>query len=128
MTIWEAARPRPSTGRCEPSVVADQARATLEAGFDALKLLAVPRSRALESAARVRAAEATMAAVRDAVGPDVDVMVDLHGRTSAAMAIRYGEALAPYQPWFFEEPVPPEDIDGHVAVARALPGIPIASR
>lgn len=114
-------------GEMEPSVVADQARATIEAGFDALKLLAVPRSRALESAARIRAAEATMAAVRDAVGPDVDVMVDLHGRTSAAMAIRYGEALAPYQPWFFEEPVPPEDIDGHAAVARALPSIPIAT-
>jgi galactonate dehydratase len=54
-------------------------------------------------------------------------MVDLHGRTSAAMAIRYGHALAEYDPWFFEEPVPPEDVDGHVTVARALPGIPIAS-
>ncbi len=102
-------------------------RRSVADGFDALKLLAVPRSRPLDSLARVRAAAAVMEAVRDVVGPSVDIMVDLHGRTTAAMAIRYGQAMAPYEPWFFEEPVPPEDVDGHVAVARALPGIPIAS-
>ena len=96
-------------------------------GFDAIKVLAVPRSRPLESNARVREAAAAMAAIREAVGPDVQIMVDLHGRTTAAMAIRYGQALAEHDPWFFEEPVPPEDVDGHVAVARALPGIPIAT-
>lgn len=114
-------------GAMDPGTVADQARRSVADGFDALKLLAVPRSRPLESMDRVRAAAQVMAAVRDAVGPDVDVMVDLHGRTSAAMAIRYGEALAPFTPWFFEEPVPPEDVEGLVAVARALPNIPVAA-
>jgi galactonate dehydratase len=119
--------PEATYGEMEPAVVAELARKSVADGFDALKLLAVPRTRPLDSVAHVRAAAAVMAAVREAVGAGVDIMVDLHGRTTAAMAIRYGLAMAPYEPWFFEEPVPPEDIDGHVTVARALPGIPIAS-
>jgi len=119
--------PEATYGEMEPAVVAELARTSVADGFDALKLLAVPRTRPLDSVAQVRAAAAVMEAVREAVGAGVDIMVDLHGRTTAAMAIRYGLAMAPYEPWFFEEPVPPEDIDGHVSVARALPGIPIAS-
>ena len=119
--------PEATYGQMEPAVVAELARRSVADGFDAIKVLAVPRSRPLESNARVREAVGAMAAIRDAVGPDVQVMVDLHARTSAAMAIRYGQALAEYDPWFFEEPVPPEDVDGHVAVAQALPGIPIAT-
>jgi galactonate dehydratase len=119
--------PEATYGQMEPSLVAELAQRTVADGFDALKVLAVPRTRALDSEARVRTAAAAMAAIRDAVGPEVDIMVDLHGRTTAAMAIRYGQAMAEYSPWFFEEPVPPEDVDGHVAVAQALPGIPIAT-
>ncbi|MEX1295489.1 MAG: galactonate dehydratase [Candidatus Limnocylindrales bacterium] len=118
--------PEATYGEMEPAVVAELAERSVADGFDALKVLAVPRTRALDTDARVRSAAAAMAAVREAVGPDVQVMVDLHGRTSAAMAIRYGQALAEYDPWFFEEPVPPEDVDGYVTVARALPGIPVA--
>ena len=109
-----------------PSVFAERARASVADGFNALKILAVPPSRPLEGAESLRRAEALMGAVRDAVGPDVDVMVDLHGRTTPAMAIRYGHALAPYAPWFLEEPVQPGDVDALVEVARALP-IPIAT-
>jgi galactonate dehydratase len=67
-----------------------------------------------------------MGAVREAVGDDVDVMVDLHGRTTPAMAIQYGHALSEYRPWFLEEPCQPENVDAMVEVARALP-IPIAT-
>jgi galactonate dehydratase len=105
---------------------AARARESVADGFTALKILAVPVSRGLEGAAAVRRAEALMGAVRDAVGPDVDVMVDLHGRTTPAAAIRYGRALATYDPWFFEEPVQPGNVDALVEVARALP-FPIAT-
>jgi galactonate dehydratase len=67
-----------------------------------------------------------MAAVRSAVGQDANVMVDLHGRTTPAMAIQYGLALAPFRPWFIEEPCQPEDVSAMAEVARALP-IPIAT-
>jgi galactonate dehydratase len=67
-----------------------------------------------------------MGAVREAVGDDVDVMVDLHGRTTPAMAIQFGRALEPFRPWFLEEPTQPGNTQALVEVARALP-IPIAT-
>lgn len=105
---------------------AARARESVSEGFDAMKILAVPRSAPLEGGRAVREATGLMAAVRDAVGPDIDIMVDLHGRTTPAMAIQYGLALAPYRPWFFEEPCPPGNVDAMVEVARAIP-IPVAA-
>jgi galactonate dehydratase len=67
-----------------------------------------------------------MKAIREAVGEEVDILVDLHGRTTPAMAIQYGLALAPYRPYFIEEPCPSENVDGMAQVARALP-IPVAT-
>jgi galactonate dehydratase len=105
---------------------AEQARSSIESGFTAIKILAVPRSQMLEGAAAIGEAVTLMGAVREAVGDNVDVMVDLHGRTTPAMAIQYGRALADYRPWFLEEPCQPENVDAMVEVARALP-IPIAT-
>jgi galactonate dehydratase len=105
---------------------ARRAQESVADGFDALKILAVPRSRPLEGHAAVRSAVGLMGAVREAVGDDVDVMVDLHGRTSPAMGIQYGLALAPLRPWFLEEPCRPDDVAGIAEVARAVP-LPIAS-
>ncbi len=105
---------------------AERARQSVDDGFDALKILAVPRSRPLEGAAALREAVGLMAAVRSTVGDGVDIMVDLHGRTSAAMGIQYGLALAPLRPWFLEEPCRPDDTDGLAAVARSVP-IPVAA-
>lgn len=105
---------------------AERGRESVAAGFDALKILAVPRSRSLEGQAAIRAAVGLMGAVRDAVGDDVDVMIDLHGRTSPAMGVQYGLALAPLRPWFLEEPCRPDDVAGMAEVARAVP-VPIAS-
>lgn len=106
---------------------AERAQTSVADGFDALKILAVPRTAPLDGDASIRRAVGLMRAVREAVGADIDVMVDLHGRTTPAMAIRYGQALAPYQPWFLEEPCQPELLDGLAQVARSLPGIPLAS-
>jgi galactonate dehydratase len=104
----------------------DRARASVADGFTALKVLAVPISEMLDGAPRIKEAVQLMASVREAVGEDIDIMVDLHGRTTPAMAIQYGLALAPYRPWFFEEPCPPENVDAMVEVARAIP-IPVAT-
>ncbi|CAN5603449.1 galactonate dehydratase [soil metagenome] len=105
---------------------AERAVASIQSGFDALKILAVPRSRSLEGMPKIRQAVGLMRAVREAVGDDVDVMVDLHGRTSTAMGIQYGLALAPLRPWFLEEPCRPDDTAGLAEVARAVP-VPIAA-
>ena len=110
-----------------PERMAERARESVAAGYDAIKALVVPFTEPLDGAAPLRRADRCMAAIREAVGEEVDVMVDLHGRTTPAMAIQYGQALAPYRPFFLEEPCPPENVDGMAQVARALSGIPIAT-
>lgn len=107
--------------------MAERARQSVAAGYSAIKALVVPRTLPLDGAAPLRHAETLMAALRDAVGPGVDIMVDLHGRTTPAMGIQYGQILAPYRPFFLEEPCPPGDVGALAAVARALPGLAIAA-
>src|SRR5579875_958069 len=110
----------------ETGAMAERARRSVEDGYSAIKVLVVPHTESLEGARVLREAETLMAAIRDAIGPDIDIMVDLHGRTTPDMAIQYGEVLAPYRPWFLEEPCLPENVEGMVKVARALK-IPIAT-
>ena len=110
----------------QPERMAEHARSCVDAGFSAVKALVVPVSQPLDGLAPVRAAERCMAAIRSAVGDDVDILVDLHGRTTPAMAIQFAAALAPYRPFFFEEPCPPENVDGMAHVARAIT-IPVAT-
>ncbi|MBM1218672.1 galactonate dehydratase [Ponticoccus sp. SC2-23] len=105
---------------------AEKAARSREDGFTAVKILAVGRTKPLDSHAALKSAEALMAAAREGAGDAMDIMVDLHGRTSAAMAIQYAEVLKPYRPWFLEEPCQPEDVGGIARVAQATT-IPIAS-
>jgi galactonate dehydratase len=49
-----------------------------------------------------------IAAIRDEVGPEVEIMIDAHGHYDVASAIRCAKALEPYNLTWFEEPVPPE--------------------
>lgn len=61
-----------------------------------------------------------MAAVREAVGPDVDVMVDAGlGYRDAKGAIQMAQRLEPYRPHWFEEPLRPDDYDGYAKLAAA---------
>lgn len=110
----------------DPTAFAERASESREAGFTAVKILAVPMSAPLEGVSHLRRAEQLMAAARAGAGDEMDIMVDLHGRTTAAMAIQYGRVLQPFRPWFLEEPCPPEHPDGTAEVARALQ-IPIAA-
>ena len=64
-------------------------------------------------------------AVRDAVGPDVDLMLDVHGRLNVPTAIAMCRALAPFDLTWIEEPTPPESIDA-LADVRAHSPVPIA--
>jgi galactonate dehydratase len=67
-----------------------------------------------------------VAAVRDAVGPEVDLAIEAHSRFSVSNAVRIGQRLEPYRPAWFEEPVPHGNIQAIVEVARHLE-IPIAT-
>jgi galactonate dehydratase len=105
---------------------AEAARASVHDGFTALKILAIPTGSGLPSHAEIEFAATRMRAVREAVGPDVDIMVDLHGRTTAAGAVAYARALEGFAPWFFEEPCQPGNPRALVEIARAVP-FPIAT-
>jgi galactonate dehydratase len=95
-------------GGDEPEQVADQARAQVEAGFTAVKMNASGRMEPIETLAATRAVVGRVAAVRDAIGPDRDLVVDFHGRMSTAMAQRLLPLLEPLSPLFVEEPSLPE--------------------
>ncbi len=72
---------------------------------------------------------ALVEAVRDAVGADVEILIEMHGRFNPVTAVEMIRALAPYQPGWFEEPVPPENLPAlkKVSEAAAPLGIPIAT-
>lgn len=105
---------------------ADLARAAVEDGFTAFKAMAVPETMPLEGLRPLRYAEANVAAMRDAVGDDIDIMVDCHARPSPAMGLRFGQALDPYGLYFFEEPCWPESLQG-LADIRAAITTPVAT-
>jgi galactonate dehydratase len=55
--------------------------------------------------------------VREAVGPDVDIMLDVHGMLTPTEALWFADRCEQFQPFWLEEPVPPEDLEGAVLVA-----------
>nr|WP_255663965.1 mandelate racemase/muconate lactonizing enzyme family protein [Nitratireductor sp. B36] len=61
-----------------------------------------------------------VAAVRDAIGPDIRLMVDANHCYSVPNAIRLGRMLEAFDIDWFEEPISPEDVDGYIEVSRAL--------
>ncbi|MDE2853038.1 MAG: mandelate racemase/muconate lactonizing enzyme family protein [Chloroflexota bacterium] len=65
-------------------------------------------------------------AIRDAVGDELEVGIGTHGQFSTAVAIRVAKELEEFSPFWFEEPVPPENIDEMARVA-AHTSIPIAT-
>jgi galactonate dehydratase len=71
-------------------------------------------------------AEHIVAAVREAVGPDIDLMIEVHGRLSVGCAIEMGRRLERYRPAWYEEPVTPYSLALLKEVKQALP-FPIAA-
>ncbi|HJS08703.1 MAG TPA: enolase C-terminal domain-like protein, partial [Pirellulales bacterium] len=90
------------------------------------KCMAVPETAPIEGLQPIRYAEACVAAMREAVGDSIDIMVDCHARPSPRMGLLFARALEPYGLYFFEEPCWPENIDGLAEVQRAV-ATPIAT-
>ena len=65
-------------------------------------------------------------AIRDAVGSKADILFGTHGQFNTAGAIRLGQAIEAYSPLWFEEPIPPDNLDEFKRVAKAV-RIPIAT-
>jgi galactonate dehydratase len=96
-------------------------------GYDAFKVVCVPYTHYLAPNRDVDRVARLMGDLRDAVGPDVDIMVDFHGRPASAAAARpYLDAMAAARVMFVEEPVPPEDMAGLADITRISP-VPVAA-
>jgi galactonate dehydratase len=105
----------------------ERAREVVERGYHALKAVFIPYTHYHAPLPDVRKVEAMMRALREAVGPGVELMVDFHGRpASVSASLAYLEALAPGKPMFAEEPLPPEDRRGLAALALRSP-VPLAT-
>lgn len=89
-------------------------------GYTAFKSMPVPEQMPIEGVRPVKAAAACVAAMREAVGDGIDIMVDCHARPSPQMGLQFARALEPYDLYFFEEPCWPEHMDGIAAVQRAV--------
>jgi L-fuconate dehydratase len=68
-----------------------------------------------------------MRIVREEIGPDRMLAVDANQRWDVAEAIDWMAALAPFEPYWIEEPTSPDDILGHAAIARAVAPIRVAT-
>ncbi|WDR03074.1 enolase C-terminal domain-like protein [Devosia algicola] len=107
--------------------IVGHARKVVEMGYDALKVVCIPYSHYTAPNAEVDRVRRVVGELRDAVGDDVDIMVDFHGRpASASAAMAFIDALSDARLLFVEEPVAPEDIGGLAEVKRRST-TPIAS-
>ena len=59
-------------------------------------------------------------AVREAVGPDVDILLDMHRRLAPMHAVRIAREIEPYRPFWYEEPVLAENVNELAAVKREI--------
>lgn len=106
--------------------LAEVAREAVAQGFTMIKTALPGPARGLESPAFVDFQARRFAALREAVGPDVDVAIDFHGRVGPALAKVLIAAIEPYQPVFVEEPCLPEHV-GAMADVAASTTVPIAT-
>ncbi|NQX67912.1 galactonate dehydratase [Paenibacillus alba] len=105
-------------GGDRPSDVGQAAKLQVEAGFTAVKMNATEEMHYIDSIRKVDEAIARIAAVREAVGKDVGIGIDFHGRVHKSMAKIIVKELEPYRPMFIEEPVLPENNEALKEIAR----------
>jgi galactonate dehydratase len=110
----------------EPEGFAAAAEQVVADGYDAMKF--DPFGTAWERMTRAETNHALdiVRAVREAVGPDVDLLIEGHGRFTAGQAVEVARDLAEFNPTWFEEPCPPDSINSLGDVAEKSP-VPIAT-
>jgi galactonate dehydratase len=105
----------------------ERAREVVDKGYRAFKAVFVPYTHFHAPLPEVEKVFRMMEALRAAVGPKIEIMIDFHGRpASAGAALAYIEALAPGRPMFIEEPLPPGDTLGLARLAE-MTSVPLAT-
>jgi galactonate dehydratase len=114
----------------DPGLAAEAAVSCVEQGFDAVKFDPAgpytvfdghqPRLEDIDLSVRM------IKAVREAVGNKADILFGTHGQFTPAGAVRLAKAIEPFDPLWFEEPVPPDSVEAMAEVARKT-SIPVAA-
>lgn len=114
----------------DPSLAAERAAEEVARGFTALKFDPAGPYTAMgghqPSPDRIEVCVEFLRTIRDAVGDRADLLFGTHGQFTAAGAIRLASRIEEFDPLWFEEPTPPDDIAGMARVARQT-SIPIAA-
>ncbi|WP_197916386.1 mandelate racemase/muconate lactonizing enzyme family protein [Thiosulfatihalobacter marinus] len=108
-------------GARTPEQFAALARNTVAKGFTALKWDPFGAAYMQIDRAQRNLSMDIMAAVRDAVGPDIGLMIEGHGRFDVPTSIALAQDIARFEPIWFEEPTPPDSIDALAEVRRKSP-------
>ena len=110
-----------------PELNAEEAKRVVDMGYTAMKFDPFGQTNYYTiSLSEAQLAEDRVAAVREAVGPSVDILVEVHAKFSPATAIQLGKRLESYRPFWFEEPVSYENIS-ELKEVRDRVDIPIAT-
>ena len=108
-------------GAKEPEEFAEKAKIAVSRGVTAMKWDPFGKSYLQISNADLDKALRNVAAVREAVGNSVDLLIEGHGRFDVPTGIKIAKELEQFKPMFFEEPVPPDNIDALKAVRDKSP-------
>jgi galactonate dehydratase len=109
-----------------PESFHEKAKAVVKRGYTALKFDPFGSAYQITDLDDEALAIDIIAAVRDAVGPSVDVLVEGHCRFSTSTALKFARKMEPSNPTWFEEPTPHHKIDALIRVAKESP-VPIAT-
>ncbi|MGN6814022.1 MAG: galactonate dehydratase [Thermomicrobiales bacterium] len=110
-----------------PEAATEHARALVAQGFTALKFGTGRIGPGVDERTMIRRTAAMFEAVRAAVGPEVDLMLDNHGQFPPAQATALLRAIVPYNLFFFEEATPPDNVQALAKVAAARGAVPLAT-
>lgn len=114
-------------GIYQPEKMLEDAQRDVADGFTAMKTGAWAGDARLSEAQRIEAFAQRIGQLRERVGPEIDIMVDDHGRGRPSSAVRLMRALEPYDLFFLEEPTQPDDIEGLERVRAAGPSMDLAT-
>ncbi len=114
-------------GGWDSADLADRASQIVESGFTALKFDPIPGPwRTFVSKDVERQAVENVRAVRQAVGTDVDILVEMHRRLAPMHAVKIAREIEQYEPFWYEEPVLAENIDALASAKRNI-NIPVVT-
>jgi galactonate dehydratase len=114
------------SGAVTPEDYADAARRTVETGFRGLKWDPFENHDLSLTSQQLDRVLGQIDAVRSAVGPHVELFIEGHGRFDVHHAVKIAREIAQFDPVWFEEPCPPDNLDALVDIRRASP-VPIAA-